>query len=345
MTLSANIGTIRLTRFPEPARREDYEAASAEMERSLRVLPGLVALYRAGSVSAPGISDIDFVAVVKGDAPAPDMWKGLSERTRYLAMHAPGLVDVATFLRHPWIAHLDLCMVYGRELDVERPPLDDYANVLIAAEGALSVLLRFTKAAVSGVIKVRPFLCELNSLRYDLELAGIERDEARHAWSVVDEVARVRNSWFELPDPPSALRALIANTLPALVEAVDRVSARASEMSAARAPGPFPLPSPWQNVTVVEADRVRVTPSEPLAAALLRVPVASRRLAEMRWRLARLEIGLPPALVALLCAAPPEAATDFSDGRRELIHRYLQFMSTMGRGYSPISHALIFAQL
>ena len=127
----------------------------------------------------------------------PDVWKGLSERTRYLAMHSPGLVDVATFVRHPWIAHLDLRLVHGRELDVERPALDDYASVLIAPEGALAVLLRFTKAAVTGLLKVRPLLCELNSLRYDLELAGHRTRRGAPRVERRRRSRRVRNSWFE----------------------------------------------------------------------------------------------------------------------------------------------------
>src|SRR5919198_74855 len=98
---------IALTRLPMPARVDQYEHASQEIAEALRQLPGLVAAYRAGSVSAPGISDLDWVAVIEPGSAAFDVWSGLSERTRYLAMHAPFLVDPATFRRHRWFAHLE----------------------------------------------------------------------------------------------------------------------------------------------------------------------------------------------------------------------------------------------
>src|SRR5438128_1095360 len=79
---------VRLTRDPQPARSREYEDAAAEMEALLLELPGLIAIYRAGSVSVPGISDLDLVCVIEEpNAPLPSLWERLAPRTRELAMH------------------------------------------------------------------------------------------------------------------------------------------------------------------------------------------------------------------------------------------------------------------
>src|SRR6266540_6924002 len=80
---------VVLTSFPTAAVEEDYARAAVELEECLAELPGAVAVYKYGSITAPGISDLDRVAVVEGGRAAPDVWPRLSERTRYLVMHTP----------------------------------------------------------------------------------------------------------------------------------------------------------------------------------------------------------------------------------------------------------------
>jgi hypothetical protein len=184
----------RLTRFPSPARQDDYARASAELESRLRELPGVVAVYRTGSVSVPGISDLDRIAVVRPGSRVPSIWPRLSAETRKLAMHSPFLLDTTTFARHSWLADLQpLDLAWGDEVDVEARPEPEHIELLIAAEGLVISLLKLVKQAHVGQVKVRPVLCELNNLRRNLSLARLERSGAPAAWSLADQVTRLRD--------------------------------------------------------------------------------------------------------------------------------------------------------
>jgi hypothetical protein len=191
---------LRLLRYPLPASLEDYGHAADELDSKLLELPGLVALYGAGAVSAPGISDVDRIAVVDGHRPVPSVWERLSGRTRYLAMHTPFLVDTATFRRHRWFAHLEpLELLHGPEVGLESPPDPGYARRLAGAESLVIMALRLVKQIWTAQVKVRPLLCELHNLRHDLTLGGLGRDRASDAWAVADEVGALRKTWFRRP--------------------------------------------------------------------------------------------------------------------------------------------------
>ena len=182
---------LRLLRYPLAASLEDYGHAAHELESRLLELPGLVALYGTGAVSAPGISDVDRIAVVDGHRPVPSVWERLSGRTRYLAMHSPFLVDTATFRRHRWFAHLEpLELLHGTEVGLEAPPDPGYARRLAGAESLVIMALRLVKQIWTAQVKVRPLLCELHNLRHDLTLGGLGRDRAPDAWAVGTRLER-----------------------------------------------------------------------------------------------------------------------------------------------------------
>ena len=56
MTFQPNRPKLSLVAMPKPAHTRDYATASDEIEALLQQLPGTVAIYRTGGVSAPGIT-------------------------------------------------------------------------------------------------------------------------------------------------------------------------------------------------------------------------------------------------------------------------------------------------
>lgn len=345
MTIAGVPTTARLVAFPEPARSEDYARASSEIEERLRRLPGLVALYRTGSVSAPGISDLDHVAVVDGQKPVPNDWRKLSARTRGLAMHTPFLADAETFVRHRWLAHLEpLELLRGEPLPVEARPFPEYSEALLAAEAMTVTLLRLAKQMAVGRVKVRPVLCELHGIRHDLILAGLDRRELPRAWALADEVEWVRGTWQEQPDDTraGAVRALLRDGTSALLEAIDALAARIPRPDSLVPP--LRLAAPWSRVTLQARDAGH-EPSLRLRGGSLarRIGSGSARAAELRWRLARYELALPPGVLSLL-AGGDAAHAEFRVERDALARRYRQFMELRGRGYSPFGYAMTFLE-
>jgi hypothetical protein len=334
-------GGVSLVRLPSAAQPGEYERASQEIEDLLRRLPGIVAVYRTGTVSAPGISDLDRIAVVEGDTTAPPVWSRLSERTRYLAMHAPFLVDRAVFGRHRWFAHIaPLVLSSGTAVELEDPPMHQEWEWLLAAESMLVGLLSVAKQVSTGVLKVRPTLCQLNNIRHALALARITSEDAPGAWKVAEEVQTLRSTWFTSPD--SERRDLVtdvaARTPPALLEALWSLGERSGSADAGTEV--IRLRTPWSNVVLQAADAPH---GAVTGGARMRVPLLrSARAAELAWRAARPRIALHPGILALLAGKGSLERERFRETRDQLVRAHDQFLTLHGRGYSGIGFASAF---
>lgn len=349
MTAQDPFAGAHLTAQPVHARDEDYARASAEIESRLAELPGTVAVYRTGSISAPGISDIDRIAVTEDRRPARQLWPALSARTRYLAMHTPFLVDRETFVRHRWFAHAEpLALASGSPIEVADRPLPAYSESLIAAEGLVVTMLRLMKQSVTGRVKVRPVLCELNAVRYDLLLGRLSESDAPDAWRLVSDVAELRRRWFEAgvaAENERLLRSCLRRSLPAIAEALQALAPAARALCTGT-DGELSLAAPWSNVTLAVADRGRRPPDTGgSAGALLRAVAArSSRTSEARWRARRRRVAVPSAIASLLGGrARPEYA-EFHAQRSELVRRYRAFLATSGADYSGIGLASSFVR-
>jgi hypothetical protein len=330
---------VRLVGQPQAADPADYRRAAEELEARLRTLPGLVAIYRVGSVSAPGISDLDRVAVVDTAGVVPPVWPELTERTRALAMHPPFLVEPAVFTSHRLISHLEpLELVAGEEVEVASRPDPAYVKSVLGAESLLLNLVRVLKYRVTGRVKVRAVLCQLHTVRHGLRLAGLNRPDATAAWALSEEVARLRDSWFALPSQARErrLRELVQEALPALGGALDSLAAR-SPGANGRSPRRLALGGAWTGITLEACAAGATPPPRPghgLAAALASM---SPRTAEAAWRLGlrRRELSMPAGLLALLGDCPPGRA-EVCALRARLLARHRKFLADRGRGYTSI---------
>jgi hypothetical protein len=327
---------LLLTRFPTQATESEYAQAAAELDGRLAELPEIVALYSFGSVLAPGISDIDRIAVVDGTKAVPEIWSQLSVRTRDLAMHAPFLIDAATFARHRWFADLGVPeLVSGQAIDVEKRPLPGYTERLLAAEALVIMSLKLAKQAVTGRVKIRPLLCELNNLKLDLQLARLQRLDANLAWTLADEVERLRTAWWELEDDQRAsrLRGLLTQAPPALAAAVAALSRRLDEADVV---GQLRMSAEWRNVTLIPGTVQNGRPA--LAANIIGL---SRRLGEARWLWIDRTFQIPPPVLHLLAGPARAEYEEFRARRADLVRRHYEHL-TSTPSYSPIGLARVY---
>jgi hypothetical protein len=329
-----NIGQSRLIRFPVPASSQDYATAAEELEDALLRLPGVIAVYRLGNISAPGISDIDRIVVVEPGTRCPPVWSTLSERTRSIAMHSPFLVDAATFARHSWFAHLEpLELVLGDAVTVEPRPLPEYSEPLMAAEAMVVIHLKIAKQALTSLVKVRPLLCELHNLRHDLALAGIDRDKSPDGWALAEAVARLREQWWSLSaaDQMKQVFILLGQVETALSESLASIP----DLDGTSSDLQLRLGAEWRNINLVAGEP---RDFEPGLARHLRI---SRRASEAGWRLRRLAIPLPAHVVSLLASPPSTSYRPFWADRRAIVLAYRESLQT-NPGYAGIGSAVPF---
>lgn len=328
--LAARLSGARLDALPQAAHVEEYRSAAEELEAALRALPGAVAVYGMGAVSAPGISDLDRIVVVRRGGSVPNVWPKLARRTRQLAMHAPFLVDVDTFARHRAFAHVEpLAHLWGERVDIEEPGDAEARRLLLGAEGAAAVLLVLVRQALGGRVRVRSTLCALHGLRHDLELAGLGPDDAPAAFALAGAVSELRATWFGPAGPPvTDLRGVLGRALPALAETLGAIERRLARPGSA--PAALRLGGGWSNVRLVPGERLELVTRWAPRVGWLPPRVAQRAFRARTWQLA-----VPSSLLMLLGGAPPE--------RVGVVHRYCEFLRQSGAGYSAIGFATTFA--
>lgn len=186
--------------YPE----ERYDAAREAYTQRISELPGVVSVYQMGGVSAPGISDLDLIAVLDGmttPAEAPAYGTGMMPAgDRYIFFHPGAMVTRQDIF--PRLALLtyaaNLTHRWGEAFEIqplEHPRWVECANLIDQSTHLLHAL---TKSAVSKIIYTRRMIMALSSIGHTIALArniGLPIDPA---WECQrDEVQALKTGWFE----------------------------------------------------------------------------------------------------------------------------------------------------
>jgi hypothetical protein len=310
-------------RWPVSVAPNEYASVAEAIRRHLARIHGLVSIYGFGGVSAPGISDLDRIAVVGGSDPVPSIWPALSRRQRYVALHTPFLVDAETFKLHRWFSYLsNLELLDGEPVAVEEPEESELLGLLLGVEGLVSTRIRLEKLRFAQRIKVRSLLCDLHNLRHDLRLAGLTATSSPAAWKVVDEVSHLRSEWWDIDQYQRELR--VSALISAAVTGIDEALGQYENADPGSRSESFSLGGNWRNVRLAT---VR-SPAQGIGAV---VPAAvsrrSRRGSELRWNSAHHQVQVPGAVIALLDRLRLGIGTPLNK-RRQIVTRYAKFVDS-----------------
>jgi hypothetical protein len=250
-------------------------------------------------------------------------------------MHAPFLVDTDTFARHRSFADLGVpTLVVGRPIEVEERPVPEYSQPLLAAEALVVISLKLAKQITTGRVKVRPLLCELNNLKRDLELGGLQRSDADAAWALVDEIGILRKEWWKLEagEQRSRLQGLVEGAPQALANALAGLAGRLEEDDVA---AEMKLTAEWSNVRLVPG----------VGRSGRRVGSNAngrfRRLGEARWQLITRRFEVPAPVLRLLSGSLHAEHEAFEVDRVALVRHHSEHLSS-NPGYSSIGFARIY---
>jgi len=139
----------------------------------------VLSIYQFGSISTPGISDIDLMVVFKNEAEKKDFFEVnkildsiVSDfpRFRNIVVHAPFYLPenlFKEFFSHFYITELK--HIYGKELNYEIH-LNDIEKILISVEATLSKLIQALLAYISKRIDLKWVLLRSYSLKHSVNL-------------------------------------------------------------------------------------------------------------------------------------------------------------------------------
>jgi len=211
---------MRFIDKPQPRTLEHYSSAIDEMSSRIRKLDGVLSIYQIGSVSNPGLSDIDMLVVFEDDANVPSDPVRDFQSDTYLFTH-----QVYGVPKGCWNELQSLTFFHNyRFIEGEQMPelnsklsADEIQQLKrqIALEFLVKMYIVLTVQLRYDIVKLRSFLLEGKALIYDLEFLGVS---SGNMFDLVQRVIQIRADWWEKQPSEKELKNLIKKLYASLTE-------------------------------------------------------------------------------------------------------------------------------
>ena len=198
----------KFSNFPIRYELEDYNQARDKYIQRIAGIADVKAMYQVGTISTPGISDIDLVIVLddtlRHSSSKDYSINAVGGKVRYLFMHNPLIVNKSIFkefLLFPHAEHLKSIKLVGETVTIEDgavkgKPVNRIADVI---DNMGSLLRYFTFIVVSGYCPVRMALTKLNALSMNINDFRNIAGQSKPSWDeFVHQVKILRKGWFFL---------------------------------------------------------------------------------------------------------------------------------------------------
>lgn len=188
---------------PIPLNAGDYDHALKAFLDRFKKCRNVKSIYKYGSVSSPGISDLDFIVILDDPLRRPGKrlsYKGFTPKQKYICSHPPVYVNEYLFQNLAYIMPFqNLERIYGKSFDQIIPKNKDINDLLLTMEMCTLFYPRvFFRLLFAPKFDVRRALLLTNALRYPMNLihAYIPRD--RRFKDFERRVNELRRGWFQL---------------------------------------------------------------------------------------------------------------------------------------------------
>jgi len=197
----------QFTNVPIELTMEDYTKARKEFVDHISSDPGVVAIYQIGSVTAPGLSDLDFIVVLNDkrltNVPSFFSISNLGQKSQYVLMHEQFFVDRLIMKELPKLtAVFNMKKVYGEDVDIcqlEGAGQRLLTQILLNDIVVVALGHEYATYLDSNVLDVRLTLARMNSLKYPVNMFAALSGIRNENWEAcIDDFAQIRSQWFEL---------------------------------------------------------------------------------------------------------------------------------------------------
>jgi hypothetical protein len=187
--------------YPYPVPPKNYENAIQGMVEKLRRREEIISIFQIGSISNPGISDIDLVVVFRENGAFHlNPLEGLSKIERYLFIHPPlGVVklDFIEARRYTFYHHWNL--LWGEPFLEEGNDLSEGEARCLKIQTALEYLIQnyinLTIQRAYGTFSVRTLLLNMKAMLFDLQLLSVF---SGRLYELLETLVTWRNNWFQI---------------------------------------------------------------------------------------------------------------------------------------------------
>jgi len=162
------------------------------------------AVYTDGTISNPGISDIDIILVAKNSSAPKLKFVWLNKNERNMVCHPFYIIDRNTMKNIRWMyPDFKLELVKGKKIDIKNPTEKELKCLRIFL--MVDIMIRhfprdYLEMTVPKLINVRNALLRLNALNHSISTFGMLGIRKKEWDSYAKEVKELRNAWFEISE-------------------------------------------------------------------------------------------------------------------------------------------------
>ena len=192
------------TNYPTRMILSDYEKACNAIRDKFSDVPNVHSIYQYGSISSPGLSDLD-IAIVLDDVVSSSTPQLVQKQ--YLPRNVLNIMDYATLMIFPkkkfekitlW-DDIHLTPICGQAISLGKVR-NQYIEVARIVDWLPERIVRVEELLISEVIDVRKTLGLLKSCTYTLEKVSKLAKQTDNRSEVIKRFAALRSDWFDLKE-------------------------------------------------------------------------------------------------------------------------------------------------
>ena len=190
--------------YPQQAIISDYNDVRSAIIEFYKDNKDIISIYENGSVSTPGISDLDLIFVLNDQINTAESGFNLSNMSSF----AHDLFEDGTVMKMPlsvfknilYLDNFNFHRLSGEELIVNNPTELDGKFIKLASivDWVPERILKMTSVLNSKHINITYTLCLLHSFGYSLKYLDNILDAKEESQQVISETARLRGEWHQI---------------------------------------------------------------------------------------------------------------------------------------------------
>ncbi|MDC1188008.1 hypothetical protein N8202_05980 [Gammaproteobacteria bacterium] len=200
---------------PKKVSEKYYENARNEIIQYYSQNIDVISIYEYGSVSSPGVSDLDIILVLKDDVKTKEDFfdfSNISEEVHNLVADGNVMkMSQENFININFLDNkINVKKLYGKDLSRKLPEKFDQEilDLISVIDWLPERILRLTRAVTNKNINITMVLCILHSFSYSIkridDLADIDIESSK-SQVTLKKIRLLRNDWYTLDNPQETL--------------------------------------------------------------------------------------------------------------------------------------------
>jgi hypothetical protein len=205
--------------YPKKVCAADYSSVRDKIIKFYQDNDDIISIYEYGSVSSPGVSDLDLIFVLKDKVSSTEDKFDLSNISSFAHdLVADGNVikmPLCIFKKIQFLDNLNFHKLFGKDVVVEKPTSLDNKFIKLASivDWVPERILKLTRILNTDNINITNALCVLHSFGYSLKYFDNVLGPQDQSLQVIAETSRLRNSWYSVNYPEDALIKCLQNAI------------------------------------------------------------------------------------------------------------------------------------